>query len=228
MNMPKSTEQLNSSASKLRRGPAVRSKHVANAQVTSGVEVATVHSDAAIETLLGDGKYLVNGKESLNFVAEERSFTGDLLSVDELGATYGEGTSSGTKAHAATRFLKRCAGADIDAARERLLPYVVPQSFRIEVLADMKRVASDCRRNFSLAASPVDAIFQTLREVCPDATAAELRAVLTAAEVELHAKIARLGGWSFDALGVTDEIETWLELAKGRIHDLSCARTSVK
>jgi hypothetical protein len=227
--MPKSTEQLNSSASKPRRGPAVRSKHVANAQAAlSGIEVTMVHSDAAIETLLGDGKYLVNGDWSLNLASEERSSTGNLLSVDEPEATYGEGTSSGTRAHAATRFVKPCAGGDIDAARERLLPYVVPQSCRIEVLADMKRVASDCRRNFGRAASPVDAILQALREVCPDATAAELQAVLTAAEVELHAKIARLGGWLFDALGVTDEIETWLELAKGRIHDLSCARTSVK
>jgi hypothetical protein len=52
--------------------------------------------------------------------------------------------------------------------------------------------------------------------------------VLTAAEVELHAKIGRLGGWQGDVLGTTEEIETWLELAKGQLHDLNWARTNVE
>jgi hypothetical protein len=85
----------------------------------------------------------------------------------------------------------------------------------------MKRTATDCRRGFELTADPVGKILQALREICPDATAEELCAVLSSAEVELHAKIARLGGWHMDVLGATAEIETWLELAKRRLYNLN-------
>jgi len=44
--------------------------------------------------------------------------------------------------------------------------------------------------------------------------------VLAAAENDLYAKLDRLGGCQQKVVGVSEEIETWLELAKGRIHDL--------
>jgi hypothetical protein len=85
----------------------------------------------------------------------------------------------------------------------------------------MKRVAADCRREFGLADYPAGAILDALREICPDATKAEINAVLKSAEAELWAKMERLGEQcSDDFVGFTREIETWLELAKGRCHDL--------
>ena len=64
-----------------------------------------------------------------------------------------EANSNVAQATVNRTFVKACAEPDADAVRERLLPYVVPSSCRIEVLADMTRVATDCRRNFSLPLS---------------------------------------------------------------------------
>ena len=47
-----------------------------------------------------------------------------------------------------------------------------------------------------------------LRRPLGHVTDAELRAVLLAGEIELFAKVARLGGWQTNALGVTAEVQT--------------------
>lgn len=45
------------------------------------MEIATMHSHAAIAVLLGDGGYLVNGEAPLSVVSESRLFTQDVLTV---------------------------------------------------------------------------------------------------------------------------------------------------
>lgn len=113
------------------------------------------------------------------------------------------------------RFLRSYPASQPYAARGKLLPYTLPPSFRVELLAD---VAADCRRNFGNTPGPIGAVREALKAVCPDATGAELRAVLVAAEDELLAKLDRLGGWHHnDQIGITDELEMWFELAMGRI-----------
>jgi hypothetical protein len=222
MKMSESAKGLTSnSGSKLRSGHPLRSEHdIEWGETQPDGEVRTLHSDAGMVTLFGDGGYLVDRIERLEHVSSGWLYSGEILSVYAPKQTDRQGTSTGIASNARPRFVKRCPDEEIDAARQRLLPYVVPQSCRIEVLADMKRTATDCRRGFELAADPVGKLLQALREICPDATAEELCAVLIAAEVELHAKIARLGGWHTDVVGATAEIETWLELAKNRLHNL--------
>jgi hypothetical protein len=190
--------------------------------------MAMHHSDAGMATLLADGGYLISGHQPLNLTCDGHLAAGEIIKVYEPDTTGPQDCSTEPTGRALKRFVTPCPEEECDAARAQLEPYVLSQFCRIELLADMKRTATDCRSNFGGAADPVAAIFQALREICPDATAAELRTVLTAAEAELHVKVARLGGWKSPVLGVTPEIETWLELAKGRIHDLSWARTNVK
>ena len=99
--------------------------------------------------------------------------------------------------------------------------YQLPPSCRIELLAEMVRVAADCRRNYGGDADPVRSILRALREVCSDATNDELRIAVSAARAELYLKVIRLDGWVRS--GITAEIETWLEVAKGQIFDLEQA-----
>src|SRR5215204_2789242 len=56
------------------------------------------------------------------------------------------------------QFVISCPEIECEAARVELLPYEVPPSCRIEVLADMKRVATDCRRELNPFVSPWVAI----------------------------------------------------------------------
>jgi hypothetical protein len=206
---------------KLRRGHPLRSKpDIEWGTTQSDGEVRTMHSDAGMVTLFGDGGFLINRMDRLEHVSSGSLYSGEILSVYAPKRVNGQATCTGMASNARPRFVKRCPDEEIDAARQDLLPYAVPQSCRIEVLANIKRTATDCRRDFELAADPVGKILQALREICPDATAEELRAVLISAEAELHAKIVRLGGWHTDVVGATAEIETWLELAKKRLYNL--------
>jgi hypothetical protein len=175
-----------------------------------------IHSEAAMITLLCDGGYVAKSDAPLERVSE------GWLWGDHYVKVYAP--APGNSEIDTGKFIQPC--DDCDGFREKLLPYAVPPSCRIEVLADMKRVAMDCRRNFGLELDFVDAIFSALFSVCPDATGPELHAVLRAAELELHVKLGRFG-WNEDCVGVTPEIETWRELAKGRTHELSEARVNV-
>jgi hypothetical protein len=100
----------------------------------------------------------------------------------------------------------------------------LPQNRRFELVADMRRVACDCRRGFGAAADPVREILTALLTVCPDATAGELNYVLTAAGHELDAEIVRCDAWGLGSRDLTTEKGVWIELAKGRIFDLNWAR----
>ncbi len=174
-----------------------------------------IHSEAGMVSVLHEGGHVVKSNAALKIVN-----AGYL----RKGRHYTVHAPARNSSQPNIDFLRP--GDDCDDFRERLLPYAVPSSCRIEVLADMKRVATDCRRNFGAAPDPVSAIFAALLALCPDATAAELRAVLDAAELELHAKLGRLG-WDYERVGVTSEIESWRELAKGRIYDLGWARGNI-
>jgi hypothetical protein len=98
---------------------------------------------------------------------------------------------------------------------------------KMELVADMKRAATDCDRDYyEHGDDSIGAILQALREIYPNATAEELLMALEAAEAELTEEVARLGGW--DRMGETPEIEAWLELAKIRTFDLGEARLNVE
>jgi hypothetical protein len=189
MKMSKSAKGLTNSGSQPRHWHPARSEYGVEWEATqSDGEVGTLHSDAGMVTLLGDGGFLVDRMDRLEHVSSGSVYSGEMLSVYAPKQMDRQGTSAGMASIAQPRFVKRCP----DTARQRLLPYEVPQSCRIEILADMKRIATDCRRGFDLAADPVGAILQALREICSDATAEELCAVLT--------HIPRIE-WRFRALG---------------------------
>jgi hypothetical protein len=106
---------------------------------------------------------------------------------------------------------------------------------KMELMADMKRALTDCRRNYySRGDDGIGAILQTLREIYPTATSEELLMVLEAAETELHEEVERLGGWPTldeEAAGrpdITPEVEAWCEQAKLRIFDLGETKLSVE
>ena len=103
----------------------------------------------------------------------------------------------------------------------------LPPKCRIELLADMRRVATDCRRGFGAAFDVVGEILAALLEVCPDATANEMKYAFTAAERELNAEVARLDRWRMGPGDLTIEKDVWVELAKGRLFDLNWGRGSI-
>jgi hypothetical protein len=105
---------------------------------------------------------------------------------------------------------------------------------KMQLMADMKRALTDCRRNYySRGDDRIGAILQTLRELYPSATSEELLMALEAAETELHEEVERLGGWSTleempERPCMTSAVEAWIEWAKLRIFDLGETKLSVE
>lgn len=90
---------------------------------------------------------------------------------------------------------------------------ILLKHFRLELIADMKRAAMDCRFDFASAKSPVDAILEKLLSICPNATAHELKDVLADAYNELYHQITERDCWQWRP--IASELGAWGEIAKG-------------
>lgn len=97
---------------------------------------------------------------------------------------------------------------------------------RIELQADMKRTAMDCRLEFAYTDDPAGSLVDALLDICPDATAAELRDVIKRAAKDLFAELKRLGCWRFGN-ETQSPLAAWAVRARGRITDLVTAYHAV-
>jgi hypothetical protein len=139
------------------------SKTRLSAKTSSEMREASLHSAAAIAALLVDGGFLISGDQGPELMHAGCFDAVQTIEVYRAPEPVQPGKRFSPIEPAPAQFVKPC--NDCDAARAQLLPYNVPAACRIEVIADMVRLAADCRRNFGSADDPVGAILEALREL---------------------------------------------------------------